>query len=488
MGGEENSGTRLPAEDVTPAEKDKVLPVQQLQLATASGENSSSVSQQNASSLVSLVGREIIAEAGVSGHDDECDWDEGSRDTFGLPWECEPSNGGVVGSIHSRMEVSRITATLPSVATVDQTAAMSSERGQSNQDESSGAVPIDETARRGRRKKPPRGTRNALLLALAVVVILAVGLAVGLTSTNDYSTRPRNSPSREPPEGEIVTIAKEKLCNAAEPMDDEFLGPDGFANMPYAPPTRELDFPFQYAKRWTSLCTPEERVEARGSLQQAMIDKACDFDYTVYLGSEDPDRFVGIREYHICLLPAGEISGDIAPGPVSIDQINAAATQATAFSSVQESSKLFVLRVSSDDVRKLLSNAIEKADKPRLGWYPDSLEVGSAYPYASGLRYQVDLTREPGQKVSGLELLLRNENKWVPFDSPDRPSYVMMTTERALDDFGYMQDIVPIDKTTPGSLSFVDLVVTSLGYSSEWEPPLEDEMSTTSFVSRGGKS
>ena len=183
-----------------------------------------------------------------------------------------------------------------------------------------------------------------------------------------------------------------------------------------------------------------------------------------------------------------EISGDIAPGPVSIDQINAAATQATAFSSVKESSKLFVLRVSSDDIRKLLSNAIEKADKPRLGWYPDSLEVGSAYPYASGLRYQVDLTREPGQKVFGLELLLRNENKWVPFDSPDRPSYVVMTTERALDDFGYMQDIVPIDKTTPGSLSFVDLVVTSLGYSSEWEPPLEDKMSTASFVSGGGKS
>jgi len=389
------------------------------------------------------------------------------------------------------MEVSRITATLPSVdhtaalPSADHTAAMSSEKDQSNQDEPLDPAPVDETAIRGRRKT--RGVRNAMLLALAVAVILAVGLALGLTSTNDDSARPGINPSREPPEGEtIITIATDKLCNAAQPIDDEFVGPDGAADIPYAPRSRELDFPFQFATRWTSLCTPEERVEARGSLQQAMVDKACDFDYTVYLGSENPDRFFGVSEYRICLLPASEISGDIASGTVSIDQINAVAAQARVFSSVQESSKLFIMRVSSDDIRKLLSNAIDKADAPRLG-YPDSFEVGSAYPFASGLKYQVDLTRGPGQKVFGLELLLRNKNHWVPFDSHDRPSYVVMTTAKALDDFGYMQDITPIDKTQPGPLSLGDLVVTSLGYSSKWDPPPKDEMSTISFVSRGGK-
>ena len=476
--GNEDSGTRQSAAaGVIPTEDDETRPDRQLQFASAS---------EHIADSHSLVGCEIIADAaaGSACQSDEGEdydkWEEGSRNTFGLPWECDPPDGGVVGSVHSRMEVSRITTSFPSV---DPTVAMSSAGQQSRTDVD--PVPGDVTARRGRRNKSSRGARNAMLLALAVVVILSVGLGLGLTTKNDDNSRLRSNTPSITPEGNTVTVATGKLCNAAEPFDDELFGPGGAAD--YTLRTRELDFPFRFLQRWTSLCTPEERVESRGSLQQAMIDKACDYDYRVWLGeNENPDRFFGADEYRICLLPAGGVSGDIASGPVSTDQIDA--TQAASFRSsvsVQGSSSIFLIRVSGDDILRILSNAIEKA-VTQLD--TDTFGVGSAYPFASGLKYHVDLTREPGQKVFGLELLLRNENKWVSFDSVDQPSYLVMATAKALDDYGYVENITLIDKTTPGPLSLVDLVVSSLSDSSKWDPPTKDKMSTASFVGRGGKS
>ncbi|EJK45189.1 hypothetical protein THAOC_36208 [Thalassiosira oceanica] len=197
----------------------------------------------------SLVGREIVAEVDGKEEDGEWDGDEGSRDTFGLSWECEPYQGGVVGSNHSRMEVSRITATLPSVdhtaalQSVDPTAAMSSEKDQSNQDEPLDPAPVVETARRGRRKT--RGVRNAMLLALAVAVILAVGLALGMVRAGrpaDHRQRRRRRErerkrkrkrrGRRRPPGRAVGVRRPRaqpVHQAPEPPRPRPLGPTELA-------------------------------------------------------------------------------------------------------------------------------------------------------------------------------------------------------------------------------------------------------------------
>lgn len=92
-------------------------------------------------------------------------------------------------------------------------------------------------------------------------------------------------------------------------------------------------------------------------------------------------------------------------------------TVSTAYDLLPFANTLVELTMSGDQIRRVLEDAVENATR----------EGGStgAYPYAAGLRWDVDLTQPFGSRVDNLQFKGRDESEWVALDM--QAPYVVVT-------------------------------------------------------------
>ena len=112
----------------------------------------------------------------------------------------------------------------------------------------------------------------------------------------------------------------------------------------------------------------------------------------------------------ISILNAGGVRIDIPAGVISI---------ATAYTLLPFANTLVNLEVTGAELVSVLEDALDYAIDPK----------GSkgAYPYASGLRWTVNISKPKGQRFSDVQVKLKADSEWTPID-PIR-TYVVVTSD-----------------------------------------------------------
>ncbi len=147
----------------------------------------------------------------------------------------------------------------------------------------------------------------------------------------------------------------------------------------------------------------------------------------------------------IAIQNAGGVRVDVSAGDLTID---------TAYTLLPFSNTLVELTMTGDQIRRVLEDAIDNAVKPD----------GStgAYPYAAGLRWDVDLTQAKGSRISNLEFKGRDDANWTGLNLTQ--TYVVVTNDfiaRGQDGYTTFTEIqgdLRVDTFLDYAQSFVDYV------------------------------
>jgi 5'-nucleotidase len=175
----------------------------------------------------------------------------------------------------------------------------------------------------------------------------------------------------------------------------------------------------------------------------------------------------------IAIQNAGGVRVDVSAGDLTID---------TAYTLLPFSNTLVELTMTGDQIRGVLEDAVDNAVKP------DGSD--GAYPYAAGLRWDVDLTKDKGSRISNLEFKGRDDATWAALNAT--ASYVVVTNNfiaAGRDGYATFTEITGdayVDTFLDYAQSFVDYVkaqpnqsVSKLSYS---------EYSTQNFIAKDGGS
>ena len=294
-------------------------------------------------------------------------------------------------------------------------------------------------------------------VAVAIILTLSLGLALGLTLGRQGGGGGGEGRDQEyvitPPDpNEVLNHAGGNFCNAVTPI---------------------VSF-----DQYPSHCTADE-VMLGGTIQQAVaIAQRRPHPYCVEVEEGPPS-------WHVCsvtnvtpqisLVNGGAVRGEIATGSPITRRLVSNILPFT-------SDTVSYLQLLGSDVIKVLENAIGYVTQE----VPLNPYLQGAYPYASGLKFSVDLMADDGSnKVSNVQVLSSRTGEYVPID--ESSSYWIVTNEWiANGGDGYLTDVTP-KQVVPTKLSYTsrleDFLTELDGY---WEPPvMPDEMSTVSFNAEG---
>lgn len=219
-----------------------------------------------------------------------------------------------------------------------------------------------------------------------------------------------------------------------------------------------------------------------GTLQQAVAiaqRRPHPFCEEVQEGSPTQESLIGWHKCHITnviadisLVNGGAVLGEIsANSPITREMV----WNILPFTD----NTVAYIQLRGGDIANVLENAIAFVTSES----PLNPYLQGAYPYASGLKFDVDLTSKD-KKVSNVQVLVGNTGEYAPIELSS--SYWMVTNNWiAGNGDGYLDGITPLQ-----------VVSTKLGYTREfeefltalegrWEPPTIDEMSTVSFNATG---
>lgn len=141
-----------------------------------------------------------------------------------------------------------------------------------------------------------------------------------------------------------------------------------------------------------------ERVPGQGK------SALCDASETAMHGS-DISNIVALAfkeqsiEADIAIQNGGGVRIDVPAGDITVG---------TAYTLLPFANTLVNLDMTGDEIKQVLEEAVDYATTPD----------GStgAYPYASGLRFDVDLNQAMGSRISNLEVKLKGETEWTAID------------------------------------------------------------------------
>ena len=113
---------------------------------------------------------------------------------------------------------------------------------------------------------------------------------------------------------------------------------------------------------------------------------------------------------NFALQNAGGVRADLAKGNVSIGDV---------YKILPFANKLVHVKMTGKEVKQALEESLDYTLDP----------AGStgAYPYAAGLRYQVNLKAKSGSRVSQIQVKNRNNHKWSPINK--NRTYVVITSD-----------------------------------------------------------
>ncbi|UQB43126.1 5'-nucleotidase C-terminal domain-containing protein [Thiomicrospira microaerophila] len=147
----------------------------------------------------------------------------------------------------------------------------------------------------------------------------------------------------------------------------------------------------------------------------------------------------------IAIQNAGGVRIEVPAGDLTIG---------TAYTLLPFSNTLVELTMTGDQIRRVLEDAVDNA-----------IKVGGsdgAYPYAAGLRWDVDLSQEKGARISNLEFKGRDDANWTALNAS--ASYVVVTNDfiaagrDGYTTFTEIQGELRVDTFLDYAQSFVDYV------------------------------
>lgn len=298
-------------------------------------------------------------------------------------------------------------------------------------------------------------------ISIAIILILSLGLAFGLRMNSSTTTNGSSSPIIVEDLDEVLNYSGGNFCNSVAPQ--------------------------LFFDQYPSYCAKEE-VMLGGTIQQAVaIAQRRPHPYCVEVeeGVETSESLYG---WHVCsvtnvspqisLLNGGAVRGEIPDNtPITREMVR----NILPFTA----DTITFMQLKGSDVVKVLENALAYV----TGDIPLNPYLQAGYPFASGLKFDVDLTADT--KVSNVKV----SNSILPgydmerFSTPiDLSSSYWVVTNQwiANNGDGYLTDVTPLQ-----------VVPTKLGYTRElerflidlspekWIPPTMDEMSTVSFNATG---
>ncbi|WP_372995075.1 NAD nucleotidase [Marinobacter sp.] len=163
---------------------------------------------------------------------------------------------------------------------------------------------------------------------------------------------------------------------------------------------------------------------------------------------------------------AGGVRTDIAAGNITIGD---------AYTLLPFANTLVDLTMTGEEIRQVLNEAVNFAHAPDGS--------SGAYPYAAGLRWDVDMTRAIGERLFNIEVKSRDETQWRPLDDTETLNVVTNSFTAGGRDgyitFGTVSDDGrAVDTFLDYAQSFVDYVV-ERGTLSK---PAIGEYSTQSYI------
>ncbi len=177
------------------------------------------------------------------------------------------------------------------------------------------------------------------------------------------------------------------------------------------------------------------------------------------------------RTSDICIQNGGGVRIDIPAGDITIG---------TAYTLLPFANTLTEIRMSGQEIRNVLEDAADFALSGSTG----------AYPYASGLRWQVDLSQPKGQRFSNIEVNPRVTGAWQPIDIA--AEYKVVTNNflaRGQDGyvtFGNLPAERKVETFLDYAQSFVDFVKRETAEGRAIAKLPLAEYSTQSFIDRDG--
>ena len=163
---------------------------------------------------------------------------------------------------------------------------------------------------------------------------------------------------------------------------------------------------------------------------------------------------------------AGGVRTDIAAGNITIGD---------AYTLLPFANTLVDLTMTGEEIRQVLNEAVDFAHDPDGS--------SGAYPYAAGLRWDVDMTRATGEQLFNIEVKSRDENQWRPLDDTETLNVVTNSFTAGGRDgyitFGTVSDDGrAVDTFLDYAQSFVDYVLEKGTLSK----PAMGEYSTQSYI------
>jgi len=206
------------------------------------------------------------------------------------------------------------------------------------------------------------------------------------------------------------------------------------------------------------ICSAEETKPHGGDIQQLVT-------YAFYQMAKRSD---------IAIQNAGGVRIDVPAGDITVN---------TAYTLLPFANTLVEIEMTGSQIKQVLEEAVNNTLDPEGS-------TGS-YPYAAGLRWDMDLSQAFGDRLSNLEYKARDAATWVPFDL--NASYIIVTnsfTSGGKDGyltFGEISDDLKVDTFLDYAQSFSDYAeeeqtVTRLPYSEYSTQNFTDELGATSLT------
>ena len=149
---------------------------------------------------------------------------------------------------------------------------------------------------------------------------------------------------------------------------------------------------------------------------------------------------------HACILNAGAVRTNIEAGNISIN---------TAYTLLPFSNTLFKIKMKGSEIKQVLEDATSN--------YHDNDGSTGSFPYAYGLRYDVDVTQPPNHHIQNLEIKERKSGTWSGIS--DDTMYTIVTIDYlASGKDGYITFKTVQDERGKGIDTYIDYAMGFVDY------------------------
>jgi 5'-nucleotidase len=146
-----------------------------------------------------------------------------------------------------------------------------------------------------------------------------------------------------------------------------------------------------------------------------------------------------------CIQNAGGVRISLNEGKITYD---------TAYTLLPFSNTLYEIDMKGSEIKQVLEDALIN--------FKDNGGSSGSFPYAYGLRYDIDMTQPKSQRILNLEIMDRKSKKWSPIDMSKL--YVIVTNSYTAQGRDGYTTFKEVQKERPGTDTYLDYAMSFVAY------------------------